>query len=298
MNGGFAIWQRGISNSPSNGAYFADGWVVSWGGAAPASLSQGINSGGAPFPSRFFMIITGAAGNTLTQILQRIEAGIAAQLVPVGSGGEVTFSAFVTSDTGVTPQLQVTYPTTANVILPPTNLQPVPPIQPGVWTRVAYTFAIPPGATEGGIQVQLITSPTGLPAGQHFNVACVDLRATPGWPVGLCANPPPPEQVPIQIEFLRAYRFFFRANRYILGLTTSNPSWPSQPTLQFLTVMRAAPTMTGASFSTGGGGVGNAGTPMAWLSAQQATISNAANNWTQGEFSTTVELTADFSAEL
>jgi hypothetical protein len=85
-------------------------------------------------------------------------------------------------------------------------------------------------------------------------------------------------------------------NFYYLGLTTPNFSWSSQPTIMFPVTMRSSPTMLNAVFTTSSP---PAGTPAyGAVTPQCATINNPSNNWTQGNFSATVALSAQFIAEL
>ena len=97
-------------------------------------------------------------------------------------------------------------------------------------------------------------------------------------------------------KFSDCLRYYWSIAGYILGLTTPNTAWSSQPTIIFPTAMRANPTMQSASFTASSG---NPGTPsVGAVSAKSISINNNANNWTQGSFAATINLTASFNAEL
>jgi len=207
-NGAFDIWQRGVSvNAPVGNTYTADGWIVTPAGAAVV-VTQGpgpASAATAAGPTLQSMQVAGAAGNTALAISQRIEASTAAPL-----GATVTFQAWVLNNSGatITPQLQISHPNTVDTSpyslndLNPVALQPCPNV---AWTRVSYTFAISQASLNLGIQLTLMF---GALTSGYIRLSAADLRATPGWPVGLCVNPPSPELRSIGLELLACQRYY------------------------------------------------------------------------------------------
>jgi hypothetical protein len=241
-NGTFDVWQRGTSfSAPASATYVADGWIIGWAGAAPAIVQRLAMSAAGPLTAGASEIqIQGAAGNTFIQLMQRIESYVSAQL---GNGVTVTFSCWAYCVLAVTPQLSVMYPSTADTA-PWTNSiianQPLQPMAAATWTRLAYTFAIPAGQALNGLQVVLITNPTGLTSGS-FYCTSADLRATPGLAVGLQANPPPPELRPIHEETIFCQRYYQR-HGYLYGFAPSATQIAVNWTP--LVLMRINPTVT------------------------------------------------------
>jgi hypothetical protein len=210
-NPGFDIWQRSSPVNIAAGAsvYGPDGWYVAVYGAATTVQRQPLNSTWPQGVGCSAAVVTGAAGITSVQFVQRIESYVAAAL----AGQVCTFSILAYSQVAQTPQVQLSHPSTAdtppwsNTDFGPVNLQPVPA---STFTRLAYTFVMPAASAYNGLQLNLIF-PSGLGAGNNLYVAAADLRATPGLPVGLCANPPPPELRPAAIEVQFCYRYYWQS---------------------------------------------------------------------------------------
>jgi hypothetical protein len=203
-NGTFDVWQRGTVSAPTGAiTYTADGWLVNPTGAA-MTVQRGVSAAAAPLNvGASQMVIVGAAGVTAVQVGQRLESYIAAQL----AGQTATLQCWVNSPVAVTPQVQASYFNSVDVSSPttlffgPVNLQPVPI---NTWIRLSYTFAMPMNV-QNGIIVWIIF-PVAITS-SNLLIAAADLRATPGLPVGLCANPPPPElrNVAAETEFCQRY---------------------------------------------------------------------------------------------
>jgi len=208
-NGTFDVWQRGNVNTPVTGSYTVDGWMINWAGAAPATVSRG----GQTRRSASSMIVNGAAGNTQVALTQRVESYLSSQLTIYQGGTQpVTVQFAITNNTAssFTPQLSVnaanamdTWPASTPV-LAATNLQPCPP---GALTVVAYTFGLTQAQAVNGIAV-ILNFPAGLASATTIFLSDADLRATPGVPLGLNANPPPPELRPIATELAFCQRYF------------------------------------------------------------------------------------------
>jgi hypothetical protein len=299
-NGAFTIWQRGvgpISIAAGLNGYTADGWIV-----APTGAAAGVGLGGrmSGAYSRSSFIIAGASGLTGCFVQHRIESYVASPL----AGRTCTFQCRVLNNMAnpVTLVLSTQIMNTPDVAapntgdLPPTSLQTIAAGAIGV---VALTFNVGANAANGYI-VNLNYGASLNAATGNIVITDCDLRATPGIPVGLNANPPVPEMRDVVTDALFCLRYFWAlpggSNLYYLGLTTPNFSWPSQPTILFPVSMRGSPTMLNAVFTTSSPPAGTPG--YGAVTSQCATINNPVNNWTQGNFAATVALSAQFSVEL
>lgn len=242
MNPGFLISQRGNLSGLATGTWprGPDGW---FGYAVGGNWTLGLGGGAYP-GSRNSVVTAGASGVALTSgaYLQRIESY---DIAPI-CNTTCTFQALcVSSGAANAPTLSASYAgaqdnfTSPVTFLPSTNLQPM---TNGVWTLLALTFNIPSAAAVGA-QFQL--SFTNIPAGGYFAMTDVDLRATPGWPIGLCANPPPAEIRPAGIEFPWCLRYYEVGSNHMnsFGGTGTSGS-ASYQSIQFRQPKRATPTMT------------------------------------------------------
>lgn len=249
-NGTFDVWQRGASVSVPSGNYGPDGWVVGLGGVASLTMTRVAPGPAWPMGASSGASFGGAAGMTTCNLVQRIESYVAAQL---GNNQPITASFWVMSNVAITPQLQVGHAasidnfTSSPVIdVGPVNMQPCPA---GAWTRVAYTFTLPAGAQQNGVAVWLMFG-SQLGAGTSVIVAAADLRATPGLPVGLNANPPPPELRPVAIEIAFCQRYFWDSSgngaasgsSLQIALQANVAAAFTGPMIPLPVTMRAAPT--------------------------------------------------------
>ena len=143
INGNMGISQRGTSfSTPAIGAYTLDRWYISWGGAAPATVAQIAGPNG----FRNSLQITGAASNTYTQIVQRIESLNCSDL----SGQTITIQANITVSSAQTIAWFLFYPSAQD------NYTSTTVIASGTWsaTSTATTFTatvtnLPSGVTNG-----------------------------------------------------------------------------------------------------------------------------------------------------
>ncbi len=244
-NGTFDVWQRGTSIvvPAATTPYTADGWIVAASGA-------GVNVNGVQAPRlgvapngptvNVLQIQTTAAGSAQTQLVQRIESPLSAQLV----GQNCTFQIWMYngSASAITPSLSALTPNTQDnyaafsTALAPTNLQPCPA---GQWTRLAYTFAVPVAAG-WGLQVNVSLGAALAAANAYVRFSEADLRATPGLPVGLCANPPPPELRPTAIEMAFCQRYYTTGQ--VASFVPGVASTAAYTSAYYKTRTRAAPT--------------------------------------------------------
>jgi hypothetical protein len=91
-------------------------------------------------------------------------------------------------------------------------------------------------------------------------------------------------------------RYYWSVSNYLIGLTTANTGWSSQPTVPFPVQMRVTPTISNLSFSASSG---PAGTPAVYTTnLLVATLFNSGSNWSQGAGAATIAATAQFGAEI
>jgi hypothetical protein len=155
INGEMDISQRGTSfSTPANSSYTLDRWFIGWTGAAVATVAQVAG----PTGFRNALRITGAASNTLTFIVQRIESLNCSDL----SGQTVTLQANIAVSSAQTVYWQLAHPNTQD------NYAASTVFASGTWsaTTTATTFTavitnLPAGATNG---LQLLISPNNVGA--------------------------------------------------------------------------------------------------------------------------------------
>lgn len=155
INGDMDISQRATSfSTPANSSYTLDRWFIGWTGAAVATVAQVAG----PTGFRNALRITGAASNTLTFIVQRIESLNCLDL----SGQTVTLQANIAVSSAQTVYWQLAHPNTQD------NYAAATVFASGTWsaTTTATTFTatttnLPAGATNG---LQLLISPNNLSA--------------------------------------------------------------------------------------------------------------------------------------
>jgi len=284
-NGTFDVWQRG--GGPFNattGTYTADGWVVSGVGAAVSVSAPGVRIG----RSLYCLQIAGAAGVTAVYAFQRIESAVAGPL----AGQTVTMQLVVKNNTGapITPQIGTYVPTAIDNFtgttadLPPTNMQT---IAAGATATLAYTFNVAAGAVSG-YQVSINF---GAPTSGNVQIADADLRATPGWPVGLCANPPTPELRPIGVELPFCQRYFVQSGAQINAVGYSAAIGSSYTHWQAPVSMRVIPTIL-----AGWSGFNNVN-PASTRMADNRTLEGMIGNSVAGGFNAVLTITS-LSAEL
>lgn len=169
INGDMRFNQRGISAVGSGvGGFFnaLDRWIVLAQGAA-VTVNQGAVS--APDGSTSSLKITGAAGNTNTSFIQRIESVNLADLV----NKQVTFSAYLfTTGGAVTPSFLLKTPNavdnyTGTTVVTTPALQSVPQ---NTWTKVSCTVTLP-AAAANGLQVEIIVNATAAGVDWHMTSA-------------------------------------------------------------------------------------------------------------------------------
>lgn len=261
-NAAFEYTQRTLPIVITSIGYAVDGWIVgSTGGSSTANTSANALS-----TLRSFSLQVGS-GVTNSYLLQRIESTLAAAF----GGVQVTcqFKVFPSAGAAVTPQLQVFHPTAPDnyssvaTDLGPINLQSCPA---SAWTTVAYTFNVPVASAINGLGVSLMF---GAAAGRTFNITEPDIRVTPGYPTGLCANPPAVELRTGGSEAALNYRYYqaFSNPSLFSGDTTTGYTYYAVTHFPF--IMRAVPMITttdlgNAGFTAGLPTVSNITTAQFW----------------------------------
>jgi len=237
-NGTFDVWQRGtgaISCASGSNTYVADGWIIYPNVTVTAGMGPGIAGGCIQS-----LQINGAAGATAVNVVQRIESAVATPL----AGQRVTFQAMVANNTGatITPQLSSYYAGARDnwsvapiADLSAVNLQSCPN---GAITKVAYTWTVSGNAWQG--YEIFLTLP--VTAG-NVQIAAADLRATPGLPVGLNNNPPPPELRPVATELAFCQRYLARWGNGLVGQGAYSSATIGTLSINYPT-MRVSPTVT------------------------------------------------------
>jgi hypothetical protein len=211
-NGTMDVWQRGASLSPaaatSGAVIAADGWYVGWSASAASAPTIGQASGRALTAN--CLGIVSVLNITDIWLLQRIESLVAAPL----SGQQVTVQAWVFTNAteGIAPRLTVSHanaPDEFNSVTVDVNAAALQLCAKNAWTRVAYTFAADPSSRNGlGVSFDF----GAVPAAATVLIAELDIRVTPGLPVGLNAAPPAPELRPVATEMAFCQRYYFQWN--------------------------------------------------------------------------------------
>jgi hypothetical protein len=169
INGAMVISQRGTSfSTPAAGAYNLDRWLIGWGGAAPATVAQVTG----PTGFKNALQVTGAASNTLTQVIQRIESYNCSDL----SGATVTLQANIATSSSQTVLWVLKYANTQD------TFSSVTTISSGTWsaTSTATTFSatvsgLPAGAING-LQLEIYPNNAGAFTSGTITITGVQLE--------------------------------------------------------------------------------------------------------------------------
>ena len=172
INGAMDFAQRGTSfSTPTNSTYTLDRWQIQWAGATPATVAQVTG----PTGFRNALRITGAASNTLTNILQRVESYNCSDL----SGATITIQANIAVSSAQTVLWQLYYATAQD------NFSGTTLISSGTWsaTTTATTFtatiaSLPSGATNG-LQLVIYPNNAGAFTSGTITVTGVQLEKSP-----------------------------------------------------------------------------------------------------------------------
>ena len=232
INGAMGISQRGTSGTVS-GAYMLDRWYANQSGTAPA-WSQLYGSLFAP--QRYGLQLTGAAGNTATQINQRIESINSADL----ANGVVTVSGWFYQNTGSTMTLpfQIFYATVGvdNYTSAIASITAVNVSLPNnVWTYLSNQITLPSVASQG---IQLAITPTALGTSQIFVMSNVQLEK------GSIATSFDYRPYGTELQLCQRYYQSYSAG-FVIDTGSAFQTFPLPVT------MRAVPTLSGTAVGAG-----------------------------------------------
>jgi len=247
-NGSMEIAQRGAGPfliSPTTPAYTLDGWIVtSAGGNVTVNQVAGRGASGSSANS---LRVTGGPGVTTAQVAQYIESIIAAPL----NAGQVTFQAQILNTGGAAfaPSLSVLALNSKDnpsggftTILNSATLQVC---NPGVWTRVSYTFSTTSVSTLNGIDVDLVFPAIAVNSTSEIvTISEMDIRVTPGVTIGINNTPPVPELRPSPIELSMCQRYYQIIGGWVVAGYSALGGAYNSTTLVFPCQMRVSPTVS------------------------------------------------------
>jgi hypothetical protein len=277
INGNMAIDQRNAGASQTitsgNSAYTVDRWLVYTSGSN--LTSQRVGSVGS-----YSLQLTGAAGNTAIQAIQRIESYNISDL----AGQTVTLSFTVSSSSLTTATLYVLTPTSidnysatnAAVFIGSPSITSTP-------TRYSYTFTLPSTATNGAqiyIQTGAFTSGT-------LTITNVQLE------VGSVATPYEFNTYSDQLAQCQRYYSLADFPVTINGYNAGSVSPWTVGYAQFVVSMRTAPTLTFGNQSFSSGNISNFRSTSTTANGFQigVTVSAATAGWTaQATYTASAEL--------
>ena len=225
INGNMGVAQRGTSFPNSNG-YTVDRWAVYSVGTGP-SVAQVAG----PTGYRYAVQITGATGNTVTTLNQRIESYNCSDL----SGQTVTIQANISVSSAQTVYWSLSYPTAQDNYASSTS------ITTGTWsaTTTATTFTatvtgLPSGVTNG---LQLIIAPQNDGAFTSGTITITGVQLE----LGSVATPF--EVRSLGVEVLLCQRYYCTLFHSVYA---SAASYTTVMMIAYPATMRVAPTANGS----------------------------------------------------
>jgi hypothetical protein len=204
INGDMRVAQRGISGTATGAMYTLDRWFAFQTGTALAWSKQVMSVDGITASDTFY--VTGAAGNTVFNLSQRIEASNSRDLG--GKSVTVSYMVYQTSGSTVSVGTQLLYCTTRDTF-PATNLIgsiASTSVPTSVWTKVSGTVSVPAAASTG-IQVILWANSTAITTGV---VAITNVQLE----IGSVATPF--EQRPYGMELALCQRYYETINTLVM----------------------------------------------------------------------------------
>lgn len=276
INGSMSICQRNGNTAvtvPTSAAYTVDRWIVA---PVGASVSAQMTGG----PGAYALQLSGAAGVTACQVLQRIEAMNIADL----AGKTVTLSATISSSTLTSikaqhtiPSAQDNYATAATTDLAAVAITSVP-------TRYTWTFTLPVDATNGAA----IQFSAGAFTSGTWTITDVQLED------GSVATAL--ERESYGLTLAKCQRYFWQP--VTAGALTQNAQQYGSvananlyKSIQFPVAMRVTPTVV-AAWSNGTNSTGSTISATSTAAAQAQLISSS-----PGEFAASIDWTS-FNAEI
>ena len=199
INGGFHIAQR--TAGATNNNYAIDRFIVNAAGTAltwAKAAGGGISTSQGSTYATSLLQLSGAAGNTDSNVTQRIEAVNCADL----TGKIVTFSVWILQSTGSAKNISIGL-SYANAVdnwgsSTTISVSPTTSVPSGTWTQVLYTTTLPTSNVSNGIAVVINTGAIG--SGATVYLANAQLEA------GNVATPF--EQRPVGLELSLCQRYY------------------------------------------------------------------------------------------
>lgn len=230
INGNMGIAQRGAAGTSAN-TYSLDRWLSFYAGTATTwNHTVGGSLLGQYFP--YLLAISGAAGNTVATVAQRIESANSADLC----SKTVTLSAYILQNSGSTKDfvIQVQRPNTKDNWAGVTTVATSGglTVLNSTWTRIVFTTTLPASGPELGLSFEIVLG--AIAAGQTYYITGAQLE------IGSVATPF--EQRPIGMELALCQRYY----QLLLngGIGTNNAATViSRVTWPLFVAMRSAPTI-------------------------------------------------------
>jgi hypothetical protein len=270
------VWQRGTSFTISGGGntYTADRWC---------NLTQlGTYSRSTDVPTGFQYSLSIASTSTFYgTISQRIESANSTDLV----GQTITVSFWAKATTGGAAGIGIglDFATAVDNFTSFTNIGVASTSAlTSTWTRYTATFSSLPAGVANGLQITFFNNAGGVSA-ITWLITGVQLE------IGTSATPF--ERRLYGQELANCQRYYWQLSAEGFGLAVNGYSAGGR--LSNPVPMRAAATISGATFSVNGGSAGSVASANQTITGQ--TIYNGSNNWTTNSL---VTISGSISAEL
>jgi hypothetical protein len=245
INGDMRVAQRGTSGTLSLG-YIVDRWLINTSGAAP-TWSSSVSTPMGPYQYTSTLAVTGIAGNTGVNLIQRIESVNSRDLA--GQTVTVSYYAYQSTGSSMNVTTALSYPNVADTFTAQTLIgtSSGTVVPSGVFTKVTASFSVPNAAVTG-LQVSCFQNTPPLLGGQVMGLANVQLE------LGSVATQF--EMRPIGMELAMCQRYY-----EVVSHTLSSGAYAASVTvaqwIQFAVPKRIVPTLVritnGATTNCSGG---------------------------------------------
>ena len=238
INGSMGIAQRGTSfSSPASGSYTVDRWWLYATGTTVASVAQVAG----PTGYRYATQITGAAGNTQTALVQRIESYNCSDL----SGQTITIQANISVSSAQTINWNLQYPSAQD------NWSSTTAFASGTWsaTTTATTFTATitglPSNVTNGMQLQFAPQNGGAFTSGTITITGVQLE------LGSVATPFEVRSVGTELALCQRYYYNMQAQSIyaLFGSGFNNSTSQASVIVNIPVPMRVTPTCSTSSVS-------------------------------------------------
>ena len=234
INGAMQVAQRGTSHSVSTGGanYTLDRWALGVNAGVAVTVSQEDDTG----DFNKFLRITGASGNTIIQLLTRLEAQDTKRL----AGKEVTLSFYARSSSASTVVVYAAYPSATDNFTTTTNFANQSNSITTAFTRFTFTFTVDSNADKG-LQI-LFADNDGIGASATLDIKGVQLE--------LSSQATPFEHRSFGDELARCQRYYY--HKPLIIYDTLGSSYNSLSTIlysyhirdDYPVTMRVSPTLS------------------------------------------------------